>query len=184
MLVAREREARIDHEHLSPGLVHGHVLADLTEAAERDDPKGVGHSSESMRVRRPARPTRDLGCGRLEEPESLEAAADCFALLGRRLDERQTQAADLVPEEVQRALDRNRVDDDPEELDRRPELLVQRTRALDVAGTEALYELFHLRPHDMRVHANSAATADAEEGEDQVVVAGEEVEPELDDPPA
>ena len=43
MLVAREREARIDHEHLSPGLVHGHVLADLAEAAERDDPEGVAH---------------------------------------------------------------------------------------------------------------------------------------------
>ncbi len=70
-----------------------------------------------------------------------------------------------------------------EELDRGSELLVQRTRAIDIASTEALYELFHLRPHYMRVHANSAATPDAEEGEDQVVVAGEEVQAQLHDPP-
>ena len=43
MLVSREREAGIDHEHLSPGLVHRHVLADLAQAAERDDPEGVAH---------------------------------------------------------------------------------------------------------------------------------------------
>ena len=43
VLVAREGEARVDDEDLARGLVHGHVLADLAEAAERDDPQRVAH---------------------------------------------------------------------------------------------------------------------------------------------
>ena len=38
MLVAREREAGVDDDDRAVGLVDGHVLADLAEAAERDDP--------------------------------------------------------------------------------------------------------------------------------------------------
>ncbi len=37
MLVPRERKPRVDDEDRSVGLVDGHVLADLAEAAERDD---------------------------------------------------------------------------------------------------------------------------------------------------
>ena len=47
VLVARERETRVDDDHLSPGLVDRHVLADLAEAAERDDPQRVVHRDES-----------------------------------------------------------------------------------------------------------------------------------------
>ena len=36
MLVTRERQARVDDEDLAADLEHGHVLADLAEAAERD----------------------------------------------------------------------------------------------------------------------------------------------------
>ena len=38
VLVAREREPGVDDDDGAVGLVHGHVLADLAEAAERDDP--------------------------------------------------------------------------------------------------------------------------------------------------
>ena len=47
MLVAREREARVDDDALVADLEHGHVLPDLAEAAERDDPQAVCHASES-----------------------------------------------------------------------------------------------------------------------------------------
>ena len=43
MLVARKREASVDDYGLAFGLVDGHVLADLAEAAERDDPRRSGH---------------------------------------------------------------------------------------------------------------------------------------------
>ena len=46
------------------------------------------------------------GC---EQAEPLEAVAHAVALVVRRLDERQPQAADLVAEQVQRGLDRDRV---------------------------------------------------------------------------
>ena len=45
VLVAREGEARVHDDDLARGLVHGHVLADLAEAAERDDPQRVAHQS-------------------------------------------------------------------------------------------------------------------------------------------
>ena len=38
VLVAREREPRVDHDRLPAELEDGHVLADLAEAAERDHP--------------------------------------------------------------------------------------------------------------------------------------------------
>jgi len=43
VLVARERDAGVDDDPLVAELVDGHVLADLAEAAERDDPEGVRH---------------------------------------------------------------------------------------------------------------------------------------------
>ena len=73
------------------------------------------------------RPGRD---GR-EQPEPLEAVADRGGLGLVGLDEREPQAADLVPEQVERALDRDRVRLHPQELDRRPQLLVERARAVE-----------------------------------------------------
>ena len=43
VLVAREREARVDDDHVVAELVDGHVLADLAEPAERNDAQGVTH---------------------------------------------------------------------------------------------------------------------------------------------
>src|SRR5262249_11988990 len=47
MLVARKCETCVDDEDLAAELVHGHVLADLAEAAERDDAQAFAHSTES-----------------------------------------------------------------------------------------------------------------------------------------
>jgi hypothetical protein len=50
VLVAREREAGIDDQHLTVGLEGRHVLADLAETAERDDPQRVsGHLGSVIR---------------------------------------------------------------------------------------------------------------------------------------
>ena len=42
-LVARELDAAVEHDDLAAVLDGGHVLADLAESAERDDPEGVFH---------------------------------------------------------------------------------------------------------------------------------------------
>jgi hypothetical protein len=39
MLVAREGKTRVHDQDLVAELVHGHVLSDLAEAAERNDPQ-------------------------------------------------------------------------------------------------------------------------------------------------
>ena len=91
--------------------------------------------------------------------------------------------ADVVPEQVQRRLDRDRVRGDTQELDRRRELPVERARRVLLARLPEPDELLHLRPDHVRVHADAADAAELEEGQDQVVVAGVEVEPGLDDVP-
>ena len=73
----------------------------------------------------------------LEQAEPLEAAADRGLFRGRRVDERQAEAADVVAEQVQRRLDRDRVRLHAQEVDRRAQLLVDRARAVDVARAEA-----------------------------------------------
>ena len=87
MLVARERESRVDHEHLASGLVDGHVLADLAEAAQRDDPEGVAHLDECMRVRlgtwAEAR-AEDVECEQVVV-EPLAVDCDIAALLDERI---------------------------------------------------------------------------------------------------
>ena len=42
MLVAGKGEACVDDDDLAAELEDGHVLANLADPAERDDPKGVG----------------------------------------------------------------------------------------------------------------------------------------------
>src|SRR6202521_2833821 len=51
----------------------------------------------------------DLGGGCAEDPGALEAAADPLELLLGRVDHREAVAPDLMPEQIQRRLDRNRV---------------------------------------------------------------------------
>src|SRR6185503_21271388 len=101
-----------------------------------------------------------------EEPESLEAVADLGGLCLVGLDERQSQPADLVAEELERLLDRDRVRLHLEDLDRRPKLLVERVGTLDVAGAVARDQLLHLRPYDVGVDADASYPADLEEGQD------------------
>src|SRR3990170_6541890 len=84
-------------------------------------------SAECMRVRRRAL-GQSLRGGRLEQAQALETASDRLALAVGRLDEREAKPTDLVPEEVQRALDGDRVDDHAQQLDRRDEFLVDRAR--------------------------------------------------------
>src|SRR5262249_39705590 len=47
VLVAREREPRVDDEDLPGDLEHRHVLADLAEAAERDHPQHRGRHRQT-----------------------------------------------------------------------------------------------------------------------------------------
>ena len=90
-------------------------------------------------------------------------------------------AADVVAEQVQRRLDRDRVRGDAQELDRRRELAVERPRRLVLACVPEPDQLLHLRADDVRVHADAADAAELEERQDQVVVARVEVEAGLDD---
>ena len=137
MLVAREREPGVDDDDLVADLVDGHVLADLAEAAERDDPERVAHRpTESTDVRARERLRGDAAGA---DPSRSRQPRTASRSSSRRLDEREPEAADLVAEQVQRALDRDRVHDDAQEVDRRRELLVERAGTLDVArrGSDA-----------------------------------------------
>jgi hypothetical protein len=48
VLVARKREPGVDDDEIAAVLVDGHVLADLAETAEWDDPQA--HARECIRV--------------------------------------------------------------------------------------------------------------------------------------
>ena len=96
-------------------------------------PKPARTKSRARRVRPDADLAAFLDRGGLEQLEPLEAGADLGGLLGARLDERQAQAADVVAEEVQRGLDRDRAGHDADQLVGRRELLVEPARRLDVA---------------------------------------------------
>src|SRR5688572_2678076 len=69
-----------------------------------------------------------LDGGGLEQPEPREAVAHAVALVVARVDEGQPVPADLVTELVQGRLDRDRVADDTQQLDRRVDLAVERLR--------------------------------------------------------
>src|SRR5581483_4695176 len=124
---------------------------------------------------------KSLGRGGAEHARTLQARAYLVDLVVRRLDHRQTEAAGLVAEEVQRRLDRDRVRDDSQEVEGRRHLVVQAPRAVDVALLEAADHLLRLRPPDVRVDADAADAAELQEREDQVVVARIEVEAEAGD---
>src|SRR6187549_3398755 len=101
----------------------------------------------------PFRPRRSYRGG-LEQPEARQAVANPLALLVGRLDERKAVAADVVAEQVQRGLDRDRIARDANELDRWRQLPVERTRGVVVARLPEANELLHLRADDVRVHAD------------------------------
>src|SRR5213592_1317613 len=111
MLVAWKRQSRVDDDDRAAAVVRGQVLPDLAQAAERDDAAPFVHLvSLGGRARvstGPAGAPR-LGGGRFQHPEPLEAAADARELLVGCLDEREAQPTDLLGEQVERALDRDR----------------------------------------------------------------------------
>src|SRR5262249_21282865 len=147
-------------------------------------PSGTMRRLSLIRLSLRLRGWRAALCGdALEQAEPLEAVAHRAALLVRRLDERQSEAADVMAEKVERRLDRDRVRRDAEQLDGRAELLVERPGALDVAFAVPDHHLLDSRPDDMRVHAHATQAAELEEREDQIVVSGVEGEAELDDRP-
>ena len=86
-----------------------------------------------------------------------------------------------MAEQVQRRLHLDRAGDDADQLVGGRELLVEPPCALDIPGAEQGDHLLHLRPDDVRVHADPADPAELDEGEHEVVVPRVEVEPELDD---
>src|SRR5918999_2033919 len=51
VLVAREGKSGVDDENVAVGLEGGHVLADLAETPERDDPQGVSRHPPSLVAR-------------------------------------------------------------------------------------------------------------------------------------
>src|SRR5688572_4330926 len=86
----------------------------------------------------------DRGGG--EQAEPGEAVAHALALVLGRVDERQPMAADLVAQQVQRHLDRDRVRRHPQELDRGAELAVECPRRVVLALPPEPDQLLHLRP--------------------------------------
>ncbi len=85
--------------------------------------------------------------------------------------ERQAQAADLVPEQVHRHLDRDRAGGDEQRLEQRLQVLVDGRRAGLVAGAHEPRHLRHLRPHEVTGDTDAAPPVHAENVEQHVVVA-------------
>ena len=92
--------------------------------------------------------------------------------------------ADVVPEQVQRRLDRDRVRATLSRSYAGVELARRSSRARPTSPVAKAPDLLlHLRADDVRVDADAADAAELEERLDEVVVAGVEVEAELDDVP-
>src|SRR5919204_4894748 len=100
-----------------------------------------------------------------EETGPLEAGADLRQLVLVRLDHRQPVAADLVASEVECRLDRDRVHLDPQKVVRRLKLLVDRSRAVDVAVAMPSDHLGDLQAPEMGGPQNDPPPAELEEGE-------------------
>ena len=88
-LVAREREPAVDQDAALALLDDAEVVADLAEAAERDDAYEIAHAAA---VR----------------PLAVKGGAQHGALLVGRLDQRQPGRAHAEPDELERRLERNR----------------------------------------------------------------------------
>src|SRR4029079_828608 len=74
-----------------------------------------------------------LGGGRAQDAGPLETAPDLLELRVAGLDHRQPEPADVVAEEFEGRLDRDRVRRHLEQLERGSHLLVQRSGTVDVA---------------------------------------------------
>src|SRR3954451_24364855 len=90
-----------------------------------------------------------LSGGRAEDAAALEAASDLVELLLGRLDHREAESANLVAEEVERGLDRDRVRLHLQEVVCRPQLVVQLPRACGISVAVPANHLLRLRPPDV-----------------------------------
>src|SRR5436190_3085221 len=100
-------------------------------------------------------------CGN-EYAQALEAGSHLLLLFGRRLDQRQAQAADLVAEDVEGSLDRDRVRLHLQQLVGRLQRLVDPPRLDMVALLVEPDHLLHLWPDDVRVDADATDAAQLE----------------------
>ena len=138
----------------SAHLVDGHVLADLAEAAERDDPECVAHRRLSLRTS----PGRDgyaaTGASRpsrSRQPRTASRSSSVASTSGSR------SPPTSWPSRFSAHLIAIGFTTTRKQLDRRRELLVERPCALDVARAEPPHHLLHLRADDVRVDAHAAA---------------------------
>ena len=132
VLVARERHAGVDDDPLAAGLVHGHVLADLAEAAERDHAERFVHLASQCRE-------VQLDQAATSRPSRSRQPRTACELVLARVRERQAVPADRMAQQAQRGLDRDRVRDHAEQLVHRRQGFVDLTCPRQVA-------LLH-RPH-------------------------------------
>ena len=173
------REAQPDVDDDDPVLVleDRHVLADLAQPAEGQDPQGaVGHASGSVRESCGSAAGRRTcgrsGSGGLQQPVALEHHADGGLLVLVGLDERQAQPADAVAEHVQGGLDRDRVGGDAHRL---PDVLQARVDLGPLVGL--VDHPAHLVADDVAGHEDAAQAAHVERAGEDLVVAGVEAEP-------
>ena len=118
-----------------------------------------------------------------EKPEPREAVANAVELVGGGRNERQAVAADVVTEQRQSGLDRDRVRGDREQVEGGPQLCVDLAGALGVARLERPHLLGNLPADDVGVDEDAADSAQLEERLQQVAVARIELEPRRDDVP-
>ena len=129
------------------------VLADLADASEREDAQLAAHAAWTPR----------------QQTVPLEGAADDRELGLVGLDERQPQAADVVAEQVQRGLDRDRA----RGAEHRLEDVAQ--RGVDLRAALRLVEhAAHLGADDVAGDADAAGAAEVEAAGEVLVVAGQQ----------
>ena len=148
----REHQPGVDDHDAAVVLDDHHVLPDLPEPAQGQDPQRA-QTAASRLWRSSAAPNRRR-------------------LLLVRLDQRQPQPADRVAREVERGLHRNRVGGDRERLEEVLQGLVQLRASLGLVDHPA-----HLAADEVRGHADAPRAPHVEHAREHVVVACEQVEP-------
>ena len=176
MLVPREREPRVDDDDLAAVLEDGHVLADLAEAAERDDADAIHPLSVGAAAA--------LDAGGLEQLEPLEAAADRLALVLGRVDERQPRPPTSCPSRLSAHLIAIGFADDLEQIVCRPRARGRSRAHPRRRPTRTRRTCSFTRGPTTCVCTQTPPTPpSSRNGWSDVVVARVEVEPELDDVP-
>src|SRR5262249_53585213 len=97
-----------------------------------------------------------------EEAKPAQAVAHTRELVGGRRDEREPAAADLLPDQIEGGLDRDRVRRDLQELVDGRELAVELAGPLEVALTDSAHLVCDLRADEVRVDADAAHASQLE----------------------